>query len=180
MSKERLQAAYNYISEGKYDDARAILMEMGDDSIAQSWLKKIDTKTVTVQHPRFEWFRVLSVLGIVASIALIVVSVYVISQVMSDRAEEMIELFDEEEQFLEQDRLTNELLIYCSPLVSYGAETCLDWVDSLLGMPFATEPGPYYAVVRDCLGSGRLETPEDFEAFGACLDTADVPPPGTY
>ena len=85
--------------------------------------------------------------------------------------------FQQNQRFVEDwDYLYGELLSYCSSFVTYGAETCLDWTDFVLGNPFAT-PGPHFSTIQDCAATDDLATSKNYGAFTTCLENAGVPLP---
>ena len=177
MSQERLRAARKLIAAGRYDAAADILRQMGDDPTAQVWLEKLATLSPRRPKRRINWRPLLLVAALVMLVAAVVIGLLLFTQAVQQTAEQL-QAEQEQELFrVGHYRLTNALLYYCEPRINYGAETCLDWADSLLGDGF-TGPGPYYDVVHDCLAAfDLLTTPEAYMPFGDCLAAAGVPLP---
>jgi hypothetical protein len=67
---------------------------------------------------------------------------------------------------------------YCLPLIGYGAETCPDWVELILGQPLDANRANF-DLVQGCLEMVDMEAEDGYPRFGACLEAAGiVQPPG--
>jgi hypothetical protein len=187
MSEQRMRTARKLIRQKRYDVAREILEQMiaddpqsEDAPLAKSWLQNLEGMKPPRKKPDVNWTLISYVLGGSAAVIFVVVMAALVSGVVQKRAEDLGDIFRWQSEGEEWDYMYESLLLYCSPLISYGAETCMDWTDSLIGHPFMVEHGPYYSIVRDCLGSLDLYQEEDYNQFGRCLENAEVPPPGWW
>lgn len=183
MSKERLRAAKNLIKQGRYDHACDILREL-DDPTAQAWLEKLETMKprrrrnqnsfhISDYRPLFPY------IGLVLAIAMITGLMYGVTNLINEEANAVNDTKERIMRLEGWDEVYYAMVNYCLPRVSYGADTCPDWVDSILGNPF--EPNEEaFNTVKNCVSLFGLDSVEADLILTNCLNDAGIPPPPGY
>ena len=169
MSDDKLRQAKKLIQQGRYHIAVDILRGV-DDPRARAWIEKLQTMTVKQKRQGPDMRIWLWVAGLSIAVLIFIASAIFgprfVERFNEERIEAIYELEDTGLFFDEEDYLT--VISYCSSIVTYGSETCMDWTELMLR--------EYADVTQFCFGQADVDTEEGRWIIGECLQRNNAPP----
>lgn len=169
MSDDKMLRAKKLIQQKRYDVAVHLLRDV-DDPRAQALIARL--KTMKPKRNRsVERQAWLAAAGLVAMIVLAVVVVLLLPDFI-ERVNEARPVY--EEDFYSTDITEEEIVYvklngYCSQIVRYGVEWCMDWTDLVLE--------DYEAAAMTCLDQFDPLLEAEFPPFHQCVNEKGLPPP---